>query len=548
MRGRRRLHAAGPAKLAWLLQGWAAGEPRGPRLAGARPVTDLAALRAVVALDGPPSLQGHYAGLLATFAPTLPVTTQGGSFQLWAPADPLGCSLGPGPRKKQGLPVVAVVRRGTCTFLRKAELAKDAGAQGVVIASDSEDLQVMSAGNASRSEGLEPEVGIFVVSVAKSLGDALLSAELGPEGLDARLSIAAYRPWPVDVPEAMLVLLATALVAAGAFFATADLRGSPLAPRHDEVLEVNKEVAVGFCVLGSCTLLVLYVFMRYLIYFLIFAFCLGGASCIVQFVSACLQYLNPALKQRAVGLPLVGPVTKGELLALVPAVAVVGSWLLLRNGPSGWIFQDIIGAGFLCWLQRTIRLPNMKIASLLLSVMFFFDIFWVFISPLFFQKSVMVAVATGGDTGEAVPMLLRIPAFGDIFGHDRMLGFGDVALPGLLVSYLRRYDLVNRRPCLRGYFAAALLGYFAGLCATVAALVLMRKGQPALLYLVPGTLGTSLALAWWRRELPSLWEGTPAPNGGCNGGPAANVRPEAEKVGAVQEVKGLTEAVDEDRP
>ncbi|CAK0866474.1 unnamed protein product, partial [Prorocentrum cordatum] len=49
--------------------------------------------------------------------------------------------------------------------------------------------------------------------------------------------------------------------------------------------------------------------------------------------------------------------------------------------------------------------------------------------------------------------------------------------------------------------------YFAGLCATMVALMLMRMGQPALLYLVPGTLGTTVALAARRGELPLLWSG-----------------------------------------
>ena len=35
----------------------------------------------------------------------------------------------------------------------------------------------------------------------------------------------------------------------------------------------------------------------------------------------------------------------------------------------------------------------------------------------------------------------------------------------------------------------------------------MRMGQPALLYLVPCTLGTICYLGWRRKELYSLWEG-----------------------------------------
>merc|ERR1719336_3322080 len=34
-------------------------------------------------------------------------------------------------------------------------------------------------------------------------------------------------------------------------------------------------------------------------------------------------------------------------------------------------------------------------------------------------------------------------------------------------------------------------------------------GQPALLYLVPGTLGTTMCLALRRGEFPALWEGSP---------------------------------------
>jgi len=205
----------------------------------------------------------------------------------------------------------------------------------------------------------------------------------------------------------------------------------------------------------------------------------------------------------------VGPVLGADVVAGVPALASVVAWVVLRNTSYAWPFQDLIGGGFLCWLQRTMRLPNIKVATLFLCIMFFFDIFWVFISPFIFQKSVMVTVATGGDTGEHVPMLLRLPALGDPIGSDRMLGFGDIALPGLLVSYLRRHDMQSSRAWCRGYFLPALIGYFVGLCCTIVALTIMQMGQPALLYLVPGTLGTTVVLSCCRGELGDLWEGRP---------------------------------------
>eukprot|EP00434_Breviolum_minutum_P012303 symbB.v1.2.010842.t1/scaffold717.1/size169572/4 len=100
----------------------------------------------------------------------------------------------------------------------------------------------------------------------------------------------------------------------------------------------------------------------------------------------------------------------------------------------------------------------------------------------------------------------RIPQFGDPLGGDRMLGFGDIALPGLLVSFLRRHDILSHKKIGEGYFLPSLVGYFVGLCATIVALTVMKMGQPALLYLVPCTLGLTVLLSLCRGELMLLWD------------------------------------------
>lgn len=139
--------------------------------------------------------------------------------------------------------------------------------------------------------------------------------------------------------------------------------------------------------------------------------------------------------------------------------------------------------------------------------------FWVFIQPLLFGggESVMVEVAQGGSSGEFVPMLLRVPRLTyPMLGGYSMLGFGDVILPGLLVAYTRRIDLDQRLTLLAGYFLPAAAAYAVGLVLTDVALVFSwfgDQGQPALLYLVPCTLGTVLARALWRRELGPLFRG-----------------------------------------
>lgn len=51
--------------------------------------------------------------------------------------------------------------------------------------------------------------------------------------------------------------------------------------------------------------------------------------------------------------------------------------------------------------------------------------------------------------------------------------------------------------------------YGAGLLVTDLALILMGRGQPALLYLVPFVLGTTFIVAWQRKEVKQIWDGKP---------------------------------------
>mmetsp|Transcript_127675 Transcript_127675/g.355317 ORF Transcript_127675/g.355317 Transcript_127675/m.355317 type:complete len:266 (+) Transcript_127675:52-849(+) len=196
-----------------------------------------------------------------------------------------------------------------------------------------------------------------------------------------------------------------------------------------------------------------------------------------------------------------------DLLAASLATVLVAGFVSFQHTAYGFIFQNVIGAGLLCTLQRQVRLPNLKIASVFLSTMFFFDIFWVFLSPMLFQKSVMLEVATGGGTGKPVPMLIRVPSSSG-YG-DKLLGFGDIALPGLLASYLLRFDAKSQHGFRKGYFLPGLVSYSTGLLATMVALVISGHGQPALLYLVPATLGCTVLLGWYRGELGLLWQGIP---------------------------------------
>ena len=68
----------------------------------------------------------------------------------------------------------------------------------------------------------------------------------------------------------------------------------------------------------------------------------------------------------------------------------------MSSSSYAWVLQDILGISFCISLIRSIRLPNLKVCTILLVLLLLYDIFFVFITPFFSAgKSVMVEVATG---------------------------------------------------------------------------------------------------------------------------------------------------------
>ncbi|EON95921.1 putative signal peptide peptidase protein [Phaeoacremonium minimum UCRPA7] len=55
------------------------------------------------------------------------------------------------------------------------------------------------------------------------------------------------------------------------------------------------------------------------------------------------------------------------------------------------------------------------------------------------------------------------------------------------------------------YFYASMFGYFLGMLTTLAMLIIFRHGQPALLYLVPGVVGSTWLTGLVRGELKAMW-------------------------------------------
>ncbi|XP_050143025.1 signal peptide peptidase-like 5 isoform X1 [Malus sylvestris] len=414
---------------------------------------------------------------------------------------------------------IALSTRGDCDFSVKAKVAQSGGAKALVVINNDEELAKMACPDNSTSLN----ISIFVVMVPKSDGEALKKSI--EDGKKVELLLYSPKRPVVDYSVVFLWLMAVGTIIVASFWSKitapdkSDENYNELAEKEsntgtakddseDEVMNLSVAGAVCFVITASTFLLLLYFFMStWFIWVLIVLFCIGGIEGMHNCVLSLILRKWRSGGQKTITLPLLDEVSILSLVVLAFCAAFAVFWVVTRRASYSWIGQDVLGICLMITVLQIARLPNIKVATVLLCCAFVYDIFWVFLSPLIFKDSVMVTVAKGDGSGEALPMLLRIPRFFDPWGGVNMIGFGDVLFPGLLIVFTYRFDKENKKSAFNGYFPWLLIGYGIGLGLTYLGLYLMNgNGQPALLYLVPCTLGVTVILGLIRRELKQLWD------------------------------------------
>ena len=80
-----------------------------------------------------------------------------------------------------------------------------------------------------------------------------------------------------------------------------------------------------------------------------------------------------------------------------------------------------------------------------------------------------------------------------------------VVIPGLFVRLMSKADTILQ-PKNLSYFNVATCAYAVGLMACFGANEIYHNGQPALLYLDPSLIGSTLACAAVNNQVPLLWD------------------------------------------
>ncbi|KAL4794920.1 signal peptide peptidase-domain-containing protein [Aspergillus venezuelensis] len=240
-----------------------------------------------------------------------------------------------------------------------------------------------------------------------------------------------------------------------------------------------------------------------------------------------------------------------DILSVLLSLPAVG-YFTFYSKP--WWLTNFLGFSF-CYGTLQLMSPSTFVTgSLILSSLFFYDIYFVYFTPL------MVTVAKKLD----VPIKLlfpRPPAPSEAPDAVSlaMLGLGDIIVPGMMVGLALRFDLYlyyklkgtvkaraegegsglvkpvyqtatggwgerfwapsarpsetelkppysDARSFPKTYFKASIVGYTAGMITTLVVMQIFDHPQPALLYLVPGVLISLWGTALVKGQIRDMWE------------------------------------------
>uniref|UniRef100_A0A915KE19 Signal peptide peptidase-like 3 n=1 Tax=Romanomermis culicivorax TaxID=13658 RepID=A0A915KE19_ROMCU len=309
------------------------------------------------------------------------------------------------------------------------------------------------------------------------------------------------------------------------------------------VQTIDSSQALFLPIGASLSLLIMFFFFDSLqTVFALFTAVIATVAFAFLLLPVCQFLTAPCSDGHKISFNFFGRYTLAEILSLFLSFTLVCLWVLTGH----WLLMDALGMGLCVAFIALVRLPSLKVSTLLLSGLLIYDVVWVFFSSYMFNANVMVKVATrpaenpvysdsfilcyiSASKREILhvkvglvfrklhltgffkePPKLSLPGklvfpSSQSSGRFSMLGLGDVVMPGLLLCFVLRYDAYKRAQCAEQgllqptpaalsnlqkvtYFHCSLIGYFIGLLTATVSSEIFKAAQPALLYLVPFTL------------------------------------------------------------
>eukprot|EP00347_Sterkiella_histriomuscorum_P009200 403342142 len=302
--------------------------------------------------------------------------------------------------------------------------------------------------------------------------------------------------------------------------------------KSENIETISNKDALQFPLFAGGTLLALYASIKFfgkdsVNYFVLFYIGLGAATGIKALLQSFLgDALDKLDEKKIINIKnsyFELEVSPLDLICLFFSMIAVIVYFVSKS----WIFNNMIAVLFCVHALQMIFLGNFKTGALLLSLLFFYDIFFVF------GTDVMLTVAKNIDA----PIKLMFPR--DLTTDPKqysILGLGDIVIPGIFMSLCLRYDFLKTlnkenlsemieaekkgtkptntfiahliekaNAASKTYFTAVIVGYLVAIITTVVIMIIFEHGQPALLYLVPGCLLAVGITAVAKGEFSEVW-------------------------------------------
>ena len=346
------------------------------------------------------------------------------------------------------------------------------------------------------------------------------------------------RPYVEIHPAIMTAVSTCLLVYVGCTFSTKIC--SMTGDKQKEGIETMKQKdAWIFPIMGSAVLFGLYLLFKffnekYLNILLHLYFTLIGSFSIGQLIEEKIIEKEPfksLSEKKAFSIPKIPYLNpEGATVSLLNIVTfslglIVGVIYFLKKN---WILNNILGMAFSVFGIENLTLGEFKVGLILLSLLFFYDIFWVFYTPVM----VSVAKKIEGPVKLMFPKLqAAIEQMRKEKGEDNeyagkpydpreynMIGLGDIVIPGIYVALMLRFDIYLYKKAKKDiakfgfsfknmkYFLITFIFYNLGIIITLCSMYFFNHAQPALLYLVPCTLISSTFMALITKEIKTLWK------------------------------------------
>ncbi|GJY30101.1 signal peptide peptidase-like protein [Tanacetum coccineum] len=228
---------------------------------------------------------------------------------------------------------------------------------------------------------------------------------------------------------------------------------------------MSKGDAMRFPLVGSAMLLSLFLLFKFLSKDLVNAvltsyfFVLGILALSATLLPAIRQFLPTKWNEDVISwhfpyfrsyAPLDVEFTRSQVVAAIPGTFFCVWYVAEKH----WLANNILGLAFCIQGIEMLSLGSFKTGCILLVGLFFYDIFWVFFTP------VMVSVAKSFDA----PIKLLFPTR-VVARPYSMLGLGDIVIPGIFVALALRFDV--SRGNKSNYFKSAFSGYAVGVILTI---------------------------------------------------------------------------------